>query len=130
LLLPLAGALAGSVVFTASCDYDCGDMGGRGLFVLVLLCTPFAAAGILVLAPTAGRWSGRMARVATKLVVAAVASCTLILTGAALAAGVEGAHQLTTDPPTGIWWLVIATVLAAMAAAAVLALRAAWRRRH
>jgi hypothetical protein len=33
LLLPPAGCLAASVPFAATCDYDCGDMGGRGLLV-------------------------------------------------------------------------------------------------
>jgi hypothetical protein len=40
LLVPLAATLAGSVGFAASCEYDCGDQGGRGLLVLTFLCTP------------------------------------------------------------------------------------------
>jgi hypothetical protein len=147
LLLPLAGALAGSIAFTASCDHDCGDMGGRGLFILVLLCTPPAALGLLAIArTTSGSAAGCLAG---RAVVAVILLCTLTLAGSAIAAGIEGLQELSREPvshrigvpePTaydrqqareaGIFWLIIATVLAAMAATAVLALRAAWRLRH
>jgi hypothetical protein len=146
LLLPLAGTLAGSVVFTATCEYDCGDMGGRGLFILLLLCTPPAAAGVLVLAATGG---GMMGRLVTRAAVGAVALCTVVLAGAALAAGIEGISELAGEPEVhrigqtepsqyerdqareaGLFWLVIATVLAAMALTAALALWAAWKKRR
>jgi hypothetical protein len=70
LVLPLVVAVAWSFGFTATCEHDCGDTGGRGLI----------------------------------------------------------------DPESGhepaLFWLVVATVLAAMATTAVLALRAAWRKRR
>jgi ABC-type Fe3+ transport system permease subunit len=78
-----------------------------------------------------------------------VVLCTLVLVICAIAALAEGITELTTEPgihrigqtepsaydrakqrEAGIWWLIIATVLTAMATTAVLALRAAWRKRR
>jgi hypothetical protein len=130
LLLPLVGAVVWSFSFTASCEYDCGDMGGRGLFLLVLLCTPPAAVGVLMLATANGQRSHRLVRLVTGLIVGGVVLCTLVLVICAIAALAEGITDLTTGREAGIWWLIIATVLTAMATTAVLALRAAWRKRR
>jgi hypothetical protein len=149
LLLPLVGAVVWSFRFTASCEYDCGDMGGRGLFLLVLLCTPPAAVGVLMLATADGQRSHRLVRLVTGLIMGGVVLCTLVLVICAIAALAEGITELTTEPgihrigqtepsaydrakqrEAGIWWLIIATVLTAMATTAVLALRAAWRKRR
>jgi hypothetical protein len=149
LLLPLVGAVVWSFSFTASCEYDCGDMGGRGLFLLVLLCTPPAAVGVLMLATADGQRSHRLVRLVTGLIMGGVVLCTLVLVICAIAAFAEGITELTTEPgihrigqtepsaydrakqrEAGIWWLIIATVLTAMATTAVLALRAAWRKRR
>jgi hypothetical protein len=149
LVLPLVVAVAWSFGFTATCEYDCGDMGGRGLFLLVLLCTPPAAVGVLLLARADGYRSHRLARLVARLIVAGVVLCTLVLIVAAIAALAEGVTQLTTEPgihrigatepseydraqqrEAGIWWLIVATVLIAMATTAVLALSAAWRKRR
>jgi hypothetical protein len=149
LLLPLVGAVVWSFSFTASCEYDCGDMGGRGLFLLVLLCTPPAAVGVLMLATADGQRSHRLVRLVTGLIMGGVVLCTLVLVICAIAALAEGITELTTEPgihrigqtepsaydrakqrEAGIWWLIIATVLTAMATTAVLALRAAWRKRR
>ncbi len=65
LVLPLVAAVAWSFGFTTTCEYDCGDQGGRGLFLLVLLCTPPAAVGVLLLARANGRRSHRLARLVT-----------------------------------------------------------------
>jgi hypothetical protein len=148
-LLPLVGAVVWSFSFTASCEYDCGDMGGRGLFLLVLLCTPPAAVGVLMLATADGQRSHRLVRLVTGLIMGGVVLCTLVLVICAIAALAEGITELTTEPgihrigqtepsaydrakqrEAGIWWLIIATVLTAMATTAVLALRAAWRKRR
>jgi hypothetical protein len=74
-----------------------------------------------------------------------VVLCTLMLAGAAVAAGLEGLDQLTSEPQiyfvgpdgtreqahdSGGFWLVIAGVLAAMATTALLTLWAAWRKRR
>jgi hypothetical protein len=130
LLLPLVGAVVWSFSFTATCEYDCGDMGGRGLFLLVLLCTPPAAVGVLMLATANGQRSHRLVRLVTGLIVGGVVLCTLVLVICAIAALAEGITDLTTGREAGIWWLIIATVLTAMATTAVLALRAAWRKRR
>jgi hypothetical protein len=149
LLLPLVVAVVWSFSFTASCDYDCGDMGGRGLFLLVLLCTPPAAVGVLMLATADGQRSHRLVKLVTGLIVGGVVLCTLVLVICAIAALAEGITELTTEPgihrigqtepsaydraqqrEAGIFWLIVATVLAAMATTAVLALRAAWRKRR
>jgi hypothetical protein len=149
LVLPLLVAVAWSFGFTATCEYDCGDMGGRGLFLLVLLCTPPAAVGVLLLARADGHRSHRLARLVSRLIAAGVVLCTLVLVGAAIAALAEGVTQLTTEPgihrigatepsahdraeqrEAGIWWLIIATVLIAMATTAVRALWAASRKRR
>jgi hypothetical protein len=149
LLLPLVGAVVWSFSFAASCEYDCGDMGGRGLFLLVLLCTPPAAVGVLMLATADGQRSHRLVRLVTGLIMGGVVLCTLVLVICAIAALAEGITELTTEPgihrigqtepsaydrakqrEAGIWWLIIATVLTAMATTAVLALRAAWRKRR
>jgi Na+-driven multidrug efflux pump len=149
LLLPLVGAVVWSFSFTASCEYDCGDMGGRGLFLLVLLCTPPAAVGVLMLATADGQRSHRLVRLVTGLIMGGVVLCTLVLVICAIAALAEGITELTTEPgihrigqtepsaydrakqrEAGIWWLIIATLLTAMATTAVLALRAAWRKRR
>jgi hypothetical protein len=149
LLLPLVGAVVWSFSFTATCEYDCGDMGGRGLFLLVLLCTPPAAVGVLMLATADGQRSHRLVRLVTGLIMGGVVLCTLVLVICAIAALAEGITELTTEPgihrigqtepsaydrakqrEAGIWWLIIATVLTAMATTAVLALRAAWRKRR
>jgi hypothetical protein len=53
LMLPLAVVFAESIRFGVTCDYDCGDAGGRGLFLLLLLCTPPAAVGVLLAAMAA-----------------------------------------------------------------------------
>jgi hypothetical protein len=130
LLLPLVGAVVWSFSFTATCEYDCGDMGGRGLFLLVLLCTPPAAVGVLMLATADGQRSHRLVRLVTGLIMGGVVLCTLVLVICAIAALAEGITDLTTGREAGIWWLIIATVLTAMATTAVLALRAAWRKRR
>jgi hypothetical protein len=149
LVLPLVVAVAWSFSFTASCEYDCGDMGGRGLFLLVLLCTPPAAVGVLMLATADGQRSYRLTRLVTRVIVGGVVLCTLVLAICAIAALAEGITQLTTEPgihrigqtepsaydraqarDAGIFWLIVAAVLTAMAATAVLALSAAWRRRR
>jgi hypothetical protein len=147
LLLPLAAAIVESVGFMADCDYDCGDMGGRGLFLSVLLSTPPAALGVLMIASTSsGRAAGRLVG---RAVIAVVVLCTLALAGAAIATGITGLDQLISEPQVhrigqtkpsayerrearedGIALLVVAAVLATMATASVLALRAAWRRRR
>jgi hypothetical protein len=157
LLLPLAGALGAAVVASATCDWECGDQ-SRGFFVLVLLCTPPATAGVLVFAATARRQMdartgpgalGRLRLVATRLVIACVVLCALLLATAAIWAGFEGVHELTREPrihiigaddPTaydrhqakraGVFWLVVAAVLSAMTIAAALALWAAWQKRR
>jgi hypothetical protein len=144
LMLPLAVVLAESVRFGLTCDYDCGDSGARGLFMLLLLCTPPAAMGLLLAAPAG---TSGLARVVRGLAVAAVVCCTIGLIVATLAAVGAGIHDLTTDPQVhrigqtepsayeraqqregGIWWLLVAAVLASLSAAALLALRAAYRR--
>jgi hypothetical protein len=130
LVLPLVVAVAWSFGFTATCEYDCGDMGGRGLFLLVLLCTPPAAVGLLMLAPLGGQpWS----RAIRGLVGAVVMFCTLVLVGVAIAASVAAVDQLI-DPESGheagIFWLIVAALLTAMASTAAVALRAAWRKRR
>jgi hypothetical protein len=130
LVLPLVVAVAWSFGFMATCEYDCGDMGGRGLFLLVLLCTPPAAVGLLMLAPLGGQ---RWPRAIRGLVGAVVVFCTLVLVGVAIAASVAAVNQLL-DPESGhepaLFWLVVAAVLTAMASTAVLALRAASRKRR
>jgi hypothetical protein len=149
LVLPLVVAVAWSFGFTATCDYDCGDMGGRGLFLLVLLCTPPAAVGVLMLATADGQRSHRLVKLVTGLIVGGVALCTLVLVICAIAALAEGITELTTEPgihrigqtepsaydraqarDAGIAWLIVAAVLTAMATTAVLALAAAWRKRR
>jgi hypothetical protein len=133
LVLPLVVAVAWSFAFTASCEYDCGDQGGRGLFLLVLLCTPPAAVGVLMLARAGGRRSHRLARLVTRLIVGGVVLCTLVLIGVSIAASVAAVDQLI-HPESGhapaLFWLIVATVLIAMATTAVLALSAAWRKRR
>lgn len=148
LVLPLVAAVAWSVELTFTCEYDCGDM-GRGLFMLVLLCTPPTAVGVLLVTLTGGRWTHGLTRLVCRLIAAGVVLCTLVLVWAAIASLAEGVTELTTEPgvhrigqtepsdydraqarEAGIWWLVIGTVLAAMAATSALALRAAWRGRR
>ncbi len=62
-----------------------------------------------------------------------VALCTLVLVGVAIAASVAAVDQLI-DLESGhepaLFWLIVATVLIAMATTAALALSAAWRRRR
>jgi hypothetical protein len=149
LVLPLVVAVAWSFAFTATCEYDCGDMSGRGLFLLVLLCTPPASVGLLMLATADGQRSHRLTRLVTRAIVGGVVLCTIVLAICAIAALAEGITELTTEPgvhrigatepseydraqqrEAGIWLLIIATVLTAMATTAVLALRAAWRKRR
>jgi hypothetical protein len=96
----------------------------------VLLCTPPAAVGVLMLATANGQRSHRLVRLVTGLIVGGVVLCTLVLVICAIAALAEGITDLTTGREAGIWWLIIATVLTAMATTAVLALRAAWRKRR
>jgi hypothetical protein len=147
LMLPLALVLTESVRFGMTCDYDCGDSGGRGLFMLLLLCTPPAAVGVLVAAPAGAERPSGLTRLVRGLAVAAIICCTIGLIVATLAALGAGIHDLTTDPQVhrigqtepsayeraqqregGVLWLVVAAVLAAMSTGAVLALRAAYRR--
>jgi hypothetical protein len=152
LVLPLAGTIASSLAFSATCDYDCGDMGGRGLFVLLLLCTPPAAAGVLVLAATSERNPTRglrsvLVRLTSRAAVATVVLCVVVLAGAAIAAGVAGVTELASEPEVhrlgqtepseferdqareaGLFFLIVASVLAAMAISAALALWAAWKK--
>jgi len=149
LVLPLAATIVAGVRMSFTCDYDCGDSGGRGLFLLMLLSTPPAAVGVLFLAIANGRQAPRLVRVARRVGVAAVVLCTLVLCGSAIAALSEGVSELTGEPQVhtigqtepsdyeyaqareaGLAWLVIGTVLAAMATTSVLALRAAWRKRR
>jgi hypothetical protein len=149
LVLPLAAAIVAVVELSFSCDYDCGDSGGRGLFLLVLLCTPPAAVGLLLVTMSAGRQMQGLTRLLGRLIAALVVVCTLVLAGAAIASLAEGVSELTSEPQVhqigqtepsdheyaqareaGIWWLAIGTILAAMAATSVLALRAAWRKRR
>jgi len=155
LLLPLAGAVLAGFVDSTQCQIECGDR-GKGWFIVWLLCTPPAAAGVLITAATAkpGRpraagWPGLLGRLAQRTVIAMVLLCTLMLAVAAIAALNSGVEHLTTEPgihrigatepsehdrasqrEAGIWWLIIGTVLAAMATTAVLALWAAWRKRR
>jgi hypothetical protein len=135
LVLPLVGALTASVQFTATCDYDCGDMGGRGLFVLVLLCTPPAAVGLFVLATMRSADPTGLQRLARRLLIAAVLFCVLVLSGFAIAADIGALNRLAGGGPShslpgeDVFMIVVAIVLTAMATTAVLALRAAWRRR-
>jgi hypothetical protein len=149
LVLPLVAAVAWSFGFTTTCEYDCGDQGGRGLFLLVLLCTPPAAVGVLMLATADGQRSHRLTRLVTRVIAGGVVLCTLVLVICAIAALAEGITQLTTEPgihhigqsepsaydraqarEAGIFWLIVAAVLAAMATTAALALSAAWRKRR
>jgi hypothetical protein len=149
LVLPLVAVVVSAVGFMSTCDYDCGDAGGRGLFLLVLLCTPPAAVGVLLVALTGVRQKHRLTTLVSSLIAAGVVLCTVVLAGAAIASLAEGVSELTTEPQVhrigqtepsdwdyaqareaGIWWLVIGTVLAAMAATSVLALRTAWRKRR
>jgi hypothetical protein len=155
LLLPLAGAVLAGFVDSTQCEIECGDR-GKGWFILWLLCTPPAAAGVLALAATAkpGRpraagLPGLLGRLAKRTVIAMVLVCTLMLVVAAIAALNSGVEHLTTEPQihhigqtepsqfdresqrdAGIWWLIVGTVLAAMATTAVLALWAAARKRR
>jgi hypothetical protein len=139
LLLPLAGAGALSVAWAAAgvgCRVECGDT-GRGLFVLVLLSTPPGALGLLALAAANGRPTrlpGALQRLAIRVAVAAVLLCALVLVGVAIAAGVGAVNRVADGPERytgreGVFMLVVAVVLGAMAAGTVLALSAAWRRR-
>jgi hypothetical protein len=149
LVLPLLGAVAWSFAFAATCEYDCGDSGGRGLFLLVLLCTPPASVGVLLLATADGQRRHRLTRLVMRVIAGGVVLCTLVLVICAIAALVEGITELTTEPgvhrigatepsdydraqqrEAGIWLLIVAAVLTAMATTAVLALRAGWRKRR
>ena len=85
LLLPLAATLVGGLLETAGCDYDCGDQGGRGYFILLLLCTPVAAFGLLLVG---------VRGLPSKLVAAGAAACVLLLAGVTVAAGVDGVAML------------------------------------
>lgn len=148
MLVPLAGALGWSVLFEAQCDYDCGDAGGRGLFLLVLVCTPPAALGVLLLVATSRRPAGpRSRRLFRGLVVAPVVLCTLVLAGSTAGAGLEsakhfrgdgarihlvgerdpGAYQQEQDRRAARFWLAVTLVLGFMTTAAVLALSRATR---
>jgi hypothetical protein len=62
-------------------------MGGRGLFVLLLLCTPPAAIGVLMLARTGDSPAGRLF---TWGAAATVLLGTAVLAGAAIAAESRG----------------------------------------
>jgi hypothetical protein len=150
LLLPLAATLVGSVIWSTSCDYDCGDQGGKGLFILLLLCTPLAAAGVLALA-AAGRRSPALdrrvlVRLGRRAVLTPVLLCALLLTGTAVAALAGGVDKLTSGPQIhyagdpdagreqadeeGVFLLVVGGVLGLMAAGTAAALWAAWRMRR
>jgi hypothetical protein len=136
LVAPLVGAVAWSVGFTATCEYDCGDQGGRGLFLLVLLCTPPAAAGLYLLTAMGSAEPGRLASTVRRLLVAAVVFCVLVLSGFAIAADIGALNRLTGGGPSyasddeDIFMIVVAVVLTAIAITAVFALRAAWRSRR
>ena len=146
LLAPLAVVLFRSVFLTGGCDIDCGDQ-NRSNFVVLLLCTPFAAVGVLLLMTTARpQGSGRAMRAVNRLGVAAVAICVVLLTGAAIAAGAAGIDNLTgggsqvhaigspeadeysneQSQRAGKAWLGVAAVLGTLAILALLALWAAW----
>ena len=136
LVLPLAGAIVASSSFMAHCDTDCGDQGGRGLFLLVLLCTPPAALGLLVLAAMGPATAGGLYRLVRLLAVAAVLFCVLVLSGFALAADIGALNRLAGSGPReasrgeDTFMVVVAVVLTATATTAVLACRAAWRKRR
>ena len=90
LVLPLAATLVAGFVAGTDCDVDCGDQ-GRGYFILMLLCTPLAALGILLIG---------VRGLPSKLTAAIVALCLLVLLGVAVAAGVDGLRKLSTEPET------------------------------
>ena len=131
LVLPLAATLAAGFVAGTRCDVDCGDQ-GRGYFILLLLCTPVAAIGVLMIG---------LRGLPSKLTATVVALCVLLLAGVAVAATVDGVRKLTTEPQThtigltepseaertqtredGIAMLVLGGVLGLMALGGVLAL--------
>jgi hypothetical protein len=49
MFLPTVAATVVLFVFQSGCEIDCGDAGGRGLFLYWLATTPTAFLGILVL---------------------------------------------------------------------------------
>jgi hypothetical protein len=142
LLAPLAAVCLWGLSASTGCDIDCGEV-GRGVFVYMLLTTPFAAAGALALAWDLPR-AHRAGRLFGWLLFAGVALCTLLLAGAALAAGLDGIGKLTSAPnfeyvdapgaaeaqqhDDGIAMLIVSGVLGAMAVVAAAAVRAAHRK--
>lgn len=145
LLAPLAVVLFRSVFLTGGCDVDCGDE-NRSNFVVLLMCTPLAALGVLLLMTTARpEGSGRVMRIVNRLGVAAVVVCVVLLAGAAIAAGVAGVDNMTSGDSrvqgvgqeagdyererrddAGKAWLGVAAVLGTLASLSTLALWAAW----
>ena len=133
LLVPLAGALGWSVLFATQCEVDCGDAGGRGLFLLVLLCTPPAALGLLLLVATSRRRAGpgrgassaawwwhpwrsaRSCSPAPRSLPAHEPRAPPRRGGPGLLVGEEDpyAYQEQQDKRAGIAWLVVALVLRA-----------------
>ena len=52
LLMPTIAAMGALVLFSRSCQIDCGDAGGKGLFFIWVGTVPSAAAGVLILLRT------------------------------------------------------------------------------
>jgi len=48
LLMPTTAAMGALVFFSRSCEIDCGDAGGKGLFFMWVATLPSAAAGTLI----------------------------------------------------------------------------------
>jgi hypothetical protein len=145
LLAPLAAAAAWGLQTWFACDGpNCGDT-VQGAFVLVLLTTPVAAAGVLALAWDLPR-GHRLPRLLGRLLLAGVALCVLVLAGAAVAAFVDAIGKLTGEPNfayvdqpgaaeaqlrgDGREMLVAAAFLTFLAFGAAVALRRAHRRLH
>jgi hypothetical protein len=156
LLLPLAGAFLFAFVGGTGCDYDCSDQ-GKGVFILVLLCTPLAAAGVLALAaagrkargprtPAARTPATRLARQGRRAVVIPVVLCALLLGGTAVSVVAGGIDKLTSPPRVnyigdpdagrrqadreGEFLLGVGGLLVLMATGTGGALWAAWRMRR
>jgi hypothetical protein len=49
LLAPMLFVMLGVFVLTRTCEMDCGDRGGKTLFLLMLVSAPLALIGIVVL---------------------------------------------------------------------------------
>lgn len=107
-----------------------------GLLVLLFLCTPPAAAGLLVVATMQPGQANWVSRAASLLVAATVAVGVLVLVGFAIAADIGALNRLTGGGPTegfngeDTFLIIVAVILTAMATTAVLALWAAWRKRR